>query len=126
MPFDGTHLNDAAEAIIVLDMMKAMFRGGKRWVRRHCEYHKRRCMLRALDEAVRTSGLSDELATFYLVRAIDPKVAKEDSLFWRNAIAEFNDATAWNYGDIRKILKLARYYADTGCAFDLSSDEIRF
>jgi hypothetical protein len=113
MPLDGTELSDAAKAVILLDMVEVKFQGGKRWGRMNYVYRKRWCILGALKDASSGSCISSHTTIAYLLRAIDPrwKFAEEYPRIWHDAVATFNDVTARNYGDIKKLLKLARYYA---------------
>ena len=119
MPFDGTDFSEPMAAVILLDKVEAYFEGGQYWMRGEFRRGKRRCILGALEDAAIALSIHSGSTVYYLLCAINPhwKNAKDKPPPWLHAIMEFNDQTARSYRDIRKLLRLARHYAerDAGC-----------
>lgn len=114
MPFDGTVISQAAEAITLLDRVKSYFQRGKYWMRGQLRQGKRRCILGALEDAAIASRIHSGSTVYYLLCAINPhwKHAKDQPSPWLKVIMDFNDEKAQSYGDVRKLLCLARHYAE--------------
>jgi hypothetical protein len=114
MPFDGTVISEAAEAIILLDRMQSYFQSSRYWTRGQMRQGKRRCILGALEDAATALRIHSGPTVYYLLCALDPhwKSLRDMELPWSRLIMEFNDHTARNHRDIRRLLSLARYYAE--------------
>jgi hypothetical protein len=114
MPFDGTELSEAAAAIILLDRMEAYFKSSRYWVRGQMRRGNRRCILGALEDAAVASRIHSGSTVYYLLCALSPHWRSPTDMPapWSQMIMEFNDHTAGNYRDIKRLLSLARHYAE--------------